>query len=455
MGYYFVGIVLMLGILIPIHEYGHYRVARWWGVRILRFSIGFGPVLWRRQASPDATEFTLSALPLGGYVRMLDSREGPVDHLEVGRAFDRQPLRARISIVLAGPLANLALAVLLYAAVGWLGNEEPRAVLATPPANSLAEKIGLQAGDQVVAVSRGGQEWRELSAMSELQWALMQALLDGQPLQLQVTNQQGERRHTLTLPLDQFAGQEPSADVLRLVGIGAPFREPMIDAVLPGGAAAQAGLQAGDRVLSIDGESIRDAQMLLDRIKGAGSLTVPVMQWQVERAQQRLLLVVEPRKVTEAGRTIGRIEAQVGAPESTTLVQLGFWDGLGAGWTRTGEMAWTSLRMLGRVATGQASLRNISGPLTMADYAGKAIKRGLVYYLAYLAFVSVSLGVLNLLPLPMLDGGHLIYYLFEAVTGRPVSDQWLTWLQRGGALVLLLMMSIALSNDVARFLGLQ
>jgi len=448
--------ILTLGILIIVHEYGHYRVARWCGVRVLRFSIGFGPVLLRRQARPGDTEFTLSALPLGGYIKMLDTREGAVAPDQLHQAFDRQSLRARASIVLAGPLANLALAILLYAAAGWWGANEPRAILASPPASSLAAKIGLQAGDQVQAVAREYGDWQDVSAMSELGREISLALLDGEPLRLQVADSEGDHRRVLTLPLAQLAGEEPGVETFRRIGVGEPFREPVIGRVMPGGAAAQAGLMEGDRVLSIDGETVEDAQKLFQRIRAAGDLPIPAMQWQIERAQQRHLLVVEPRKEKDAdGRTVGRIEAYIGQAPAMTWVQLGVLEGLQTGYQRTVETSWTTLRVMGRMLIGQASLRNLSGPLTIADYAGQSVQQGVAVFLGFLAMVSVSLGVLNLLPLPMLDGGHLIYYLFEAVTGRPVSDQWLTWLQRGGALVLLLMMSIALSNDVARFLGLQ
>jgi regulator of sigma E protease len=205
----------------------------------------------------------------------------------------------------------------------------------------------------------------------------------------------------------------------------------------------------------MDGQPVPDAQALIERIRSRASAGAPPMQWLVERGGQRVDLEVQPRQMTDGDHLIGRIDAPVGAPPRIITVRLGPWDGLARGAQRTWEMAGLSLKMLGRMVVGQASLRNLSGPLTIADYAGQSIRLGLSYYLAFLAMVSVSLGVLNLLPLPMLDGGHLMYYLFEGVTGRPVSELWLKWLQRSGALVLLLMMTIALSNDVARLLGLQ
>ncbi|MFZ2988770.1 RIP metalloprotease RseP [Ideonella sp.] len=449
--------LLTLGVLIAVHEYGHYRVARWCGVRVLRFSIGFGPVLWRRSPTPGGTEFTLSALPLGGYVKMLDSREMPVGEHERALAFDLQPLRSRVAIVAAGPLANLGLAVLLFAAAQWWGMQEPLPIIAAPAAGSAAERAGLQAGDQVLAVSPASGQWEATPSMTELRWHLSQALLDGRDLRLQVADGSGAHRRTVDLPLQALAGSEPDADTLARVGLGIPYSEPVLGEIKPAGAAARAGLHEGDRVLTVDGVSVVDAQSLRLRIRqSAAREAEPVMRWQIERAGQRLELDVRPAQVKDAqGANIGRIDAFVGQPPATTLVRQGLLDGLQRGFSRTAEVAGLSLRMMGRMLIGEASLRNLSGPLTIADYAGQSTRLGVAYYLGFLALVSVSLGVLNLLPLPMLDGGHLIYYVYEGLTGRPVPDLWLKWLQRGGAAVLLMMMSIALSNDVARLLGLQ
>jgi regulator of sigma E protease len=284
---------------------------------------------------------------------------------------------------------------------------------------------------------------------------LTQAALDGRDLSMRVSDQSGGHRRTVSLPLARFQGRDLGLADWRAIGIGVPFSEPVLGEVKPAGPAAVAGLQTGDRVLAVDGQPVLDAGALRERIRASAMLSVPVMQWRIERGAQRLLLVVEPRVIDDNGRRIGRIDAAVGHPPALVTVQMGLWDGLVSGATKTWETSWLSLRMIGRMVTGQSSLRQLSGPLSIAEYAGQSAQQGLAYYLGFLALVSVSLGVLNLLPLPMLDGGHLIYYLYEGATGRPVSDLWLAWLQRGGALVLLLVMSIALSNDVARLLGLQ
>jgi regulator of sigma E protease len=448
--------LVTLGILVVIHEYGHYRVAVACGVRVLRFSVGFGRVLWRRQRGPDATEFVLSALPLGGYVRMLDESEGAVDPKEQHRAFNRQPLSRRAAIVIAGPAANLLLAVLLFAAAQWIGTDEPKAVLSAPLPASLAERAGLRSGDWVRAASRDGVEWTELRSMNDLRWQVTQAVLDGQPLQLSVSDARAQSSRSLTLELPRLGTRDVDAELMRKIGLGAPFSEPVIGEVRPAGPAAQAGLLDGDRVLEVDGRAVLDAHGLREQIRLSvrDGAAVP-MRWRIDRAGRSMELQVNPRVLIEGDRAIGRIDAFVGRPVEMVKVQRGLLEGLQAGVERTWDLSVLTLKMLGRMIIGEASLRNLSGPLTIADYAGQSAQQGLAYYIGFLALVSVSLGVLNLLPLPMLDGGHLMYYLFEGLTGRPVSELWMGRLQRGGIAVLLALMSVALFNDVARLLGLH
>jgi regulator of sigma E protease len=451
--------LLTIGVLIVVHEYGHYRVAVACQVKVLRFSVGFGKPLFTRRWGPDNTEFTVSALPLGGYVRMLDEREGEVAPHERHRAFNRRPLWQRAAVVAAGPLANLGLAVLLYAAAQWVGTQEPKAIVSAPAAGSVAEKGGLRAGDWVREWSPDGQTWSPVESMSDLRWQATQATLASRALHLGVTDRDGRGRRTLVLDTAAVPARDVDPQLLRRLGLGAPFAEPVMGEVKADGPAAAAGLLAGDRVLAVDGQPVTDAQALRDRIRAAvrAGQGVP-MQWDIERAGRRLTLEVVPRVVTASGPeavAAGRIDAYIGQLPETVLVTKAPWEALVAGWDKTWEMSALTVQMMGRMLIGEASLKNLSGPLTIADAAGQSVQLGLAYYLGFLAVVSVSLGVLNLLPLPMLDGGHLMYYLFEAVTGRAVPDLWLDRLQRGGIAVLLMMMSVALFNDVARLLGLH
>jgi regulator of sigma E protease len=448
--------ILTLGVLIVIHEFGHYRVAVACGVKVLRFSVGFGRVLWRRQATPDSTEFVVCALPLGGYVKMLDEREGPVDAHDLARSFNRQPLLRRTAIVAAGPAANLLLAVLLYACANWIGIDEPKAVMGPPVAASLAERAGLRTGDWAREVSVDGVEWQELRSMTDLRWQVTQAVLRGERLQMIVTDRDGRARRNVVLGLDTLGSAEVDAKLMQRIGLGQAYSEPVLGEVKIGAAAARAGLRSGDRVLSIDGVAVADAIAVRDSIRASGrDGVVRVMQWRVERAGQVMTIEVTPTVVSEGGQQVGRVGVYPGqAPEMVT-VSYGVVEGLSQAVRQTWQMSTLTLKMLGKMVVGQASLKNLSGPLTIADYAGQSVRLGLAYYLGFLAVVSVSLGVLNLLPLPVLDGGHLMYYLFEGVTGRPVSELWLERLQRGGVAIMLMMMSLALYNDVARLLGLQ
>ena len=447
-----VAFILALALLIAVHEYGHYRVAVACGVKVLRFSVGFGkPLLrWQRPGSP--TEFVIGMVPLGGYVRMLDEREAPVDAAERHLAFNQRPLSQRAAIVAAGPLANLLLAVLLYATVSWIGVQEPRPVLSAPAAGTLAAKAGLQGGELVVAAGLQGQELEPLQSFEDLRWLLTQGTLNGQELQLklQVPGSSDERH--VVLGLASLDVNEVDAGLFRKIGITGPWSAPVLGEVMPEGAAAAAGLRQGDLVRRIGNQEVLDAQQLRELIRQSVGQAA-LADWQVQRDGANLVLAVRPEQVQDNGLTVGRIGAYVGAAPEMVTVRHGPLTGLWKGVVRTWEVSALTLRMMGKMLIGQASVKNLSGPLTIADYAGKSASMGLTQYLTFLALISVSLGVLNLLPLPVLDGGHLMYYLWEAVTGKGVSDAWMERLQRGGVALLLVMMAIAIFNDINRLLG--
>lgn len=447
--------VVALGLLIAVHEYGHYRVAVACGVKVLRFSIGFGKPLWRWQSPRSGTEFVIGALPLGGYVRMLDEREGPVAAEERHRAFNHQPLRARTAIVAAGPLANLLLAVLLYALVSWIGVQEPRAVLSSPPPASLAERAGVRGGEWVLSMGVGAQAPVTVASFETLRWQLTRAALTQQDVRLWVADGPDQPSREVWLPLSELSVRDADATLLQRIGVVAPWTAPVVGELLPGGAAEAAGLRPGDLVLRVDDRPVPDGQDLRMRIREAVSAQgqAQTQRWQVEREGRLLEIEVTPRPERVGDAWVGRVGAYIGAAPEMVTVSSGVWEGLWKGVERTWEVAALSLRMLYRMLVGEASLKNLSGPLTIADYAGKSASMGLTAYILFLALISVSLGVLNLLPLPVLDGGHLMYYLWEAVTGRPVSDVWMERLQRGGMVVLLGLMSLAMFNDVARLLG--
>jgi regulator of sigma E protease len=449
-----IAFIVALAVLIAVHEYGHYRMAVACGVKVLRFSVGFGRPLLRWQSRKSGTEFVLCAFPLGGYVRMLDEREAPVADEEKALAFNTQPLRSRALIVAAGPLANLLLATLLYAVLNWSGVRLPQAVLASPPEGSIAQRAGLTGGERVIRGAFDGDALQTVASFEDIRWLLTRGALEGHDVRLELGNTAGVASGETVLPLAQMKVSEIDAELVRRIGIMAPFSRAVLGEVMAGGAAQQAGLRQGDVVLRVDERLLVDARQLREAIRASvRDNEAQTMQWQIERAGVVQILAVKPDLVSEGTAQIGRVGAYIGAAPEFVTVHYGPLEGLWLGATKTWDISMLTLRMMGKMLVGEASLKNLSGPITIADYAGRSASMGLVQYLGFLALISVSLGVLNLLPLPILDGGHLMYYLWEGLSGKSVSDLWLERFQRAGLVILAGMMTIALFNDLTRLLG--
>ncbi|MET0184895.1 MAG: RIP metalloprotease RseP [Achromobacter sp.] len=432
--------VVALGVLITFHELGHYSVARWCGVRVLRFSVGFGRVLIKR-VDRHGTEWAISVLPLGGYVKMQDDPPPGATAAQRAESFNAQSVGRRFAIVAAGPIFNLVLAVVLYAGLSMAGTQEPAAVLAQPAAETPAALAGVARGDRVTAVD--GQSMR---SWNEVRWALLDRASSGGSASLTVATPGGaERERVLNIPAQQL---DPSlGDPLLVAGLSLAMPAPVVRNVIAGGAGERAGLKDGDVILAAGGRGDLDSRVLVNIIQQHPEQPLPLS---VRRAGQILTLDVVPAAETVEGKRIGRLNVQLGGDLDMVEVRYGPWESLTRGVARTADTAWFSLKMMGRMVTGDVSWRNISGPVTIADYAGQTARLGLAAYIAYLALISISLGVLNLLPIPMLDGGHLLYYLIEIVRGSPPPERWLDIGQRAGLGLLAALMGLALFNDLSR-----
>ncbi|MBV2233912.1 MAG: RIP metalloprotease RseP [Sterolibacterium sp.] len=449
--FYLLAFAVALGVLIVVHEFGHYLVARWCGVKVLRFSVGFGKVLWLRRFGADGTEWALAAFPLGGFVRMLDEREAPVAAHELSRAFNRQSVWRRILIVAAGPIANLLLAIVLYWFLFMHGSEELRPLLAAPPAATAAAAAGIEAGETVLSVNG-----RPVVTWQNLRWELTRVALDHVPIKLELRNQRQEINLRLlateNVKEDDLAGDLPGQLGLRLYR---PLLPAVVGQVVAGSAAEQAGLRADDRILGIDAQPVTGWQEVVSRVHASAGV---VLDFVVQRGDELLTLPVTPARVHEQGQTLGRIGVVVKEDarqhsELFVTVHYGALAALGKAVRQTWDMASFSLRMMGRMLTGDLSWKNLSGPVTIADYAGQSARMGIVPYLNFLALISISLGVLNLLPIPVLDGGHLLYYVAEIIKGGPLSERVMEIGQQIGLALLMMLMAFAFYNDINRLIS--
>ncbi len=447
--------LLAITILVAVHEFGHFATAIALRVKVLRFSIGFGPKLLGWRSARLGTEFVISVLPLGGYVKFLDERDGEVAKEDLPFAFNRQPIKVRAAIVAGGPFANFLLAILLYTGVNWYGIEQAKPLLSAPTAGSLADVAGIRGGELVLTASVDGKDAVATPSFDEVRWLLTQSALAHHDVTLELGDANGHYLKQAVLPLSQLSVKEADANLFKKIGIQTPWSPARLGGLLAGAAAAQAGLQSGDLVLQVNETTIVDAAHLRELIQtavgpnGAGVTQV----WAVDRGGAVTTLQVTPRVESVQGALVGRIGAYIGMPPATTTVRYGVWGGLSRAVNRTWEVSVLSLQMMGKILIGEASLKNLSGPISIADYAGQSASMGAVPFVIFLALISISVGVLNLLPVPVLDGGHLMYYLWESLTGKPVSESWMEQFQKVGLLVLLMMMSVAVFNDVARLWG--
>jgi regulator of sigma E protease len=439
--------LVAIGILVVVHEFGHYLAARLAGVKVLRFSLGFGKLLLSRRFGRDQTEWTLSALPFGGYVKMLDEREGEVPAAEAHRSFNRATVWRRIGIVMAGPAANFLLAIVFYWALFMHGLPALKPMIGEPPAGTPAAQAGLAAGDEIRRVNGN-----DTPSFQDLRLNLLRAGVAGDPIELDLADGRSVRLDAPPLETENL-----ERDTLRPLGIVRydPEIEPVIGTVLPDGAAARAGFQAGDRLIAANGKAVANWQAWVQLIRQHPAQSLRI---EYERQGRRGELTVVPDAVDEAGQRIGKIGAGPKVDEAVlaalmTEVRYGPIDALWQGAAKTWDMSLFTLEMMGRMVLGQVSWKNLSGPLTIADYAGQSATLGWLSFIGFLALVSVSLGVLNLLPIPLLDGGHLMYYVAEVLTGRPVSERTMEIGGRIGMTLLLLLMSFALFNDLQRLIG--
>ncbi len=449
--FYLGAFALALGLLIVVHEAGHFAVARWCGVKVLRFSIGFGKPILSLRFGQDKTELALAAFPLGGYVKMLDEREGEVEASELPRAFNRQSVWKRFAIVLAGPVANFMLAIFMYWVLFVHGVEEPRPIVGKPTAQSIAERAGFQEGELV-----GSIDGQVIVSWQELRWKLLQLAMSSGGATLEAINKRQEISFR-KLDFSSLNTSDLEGDILQQMGFR--FYRPQLPAVIgkvtQGGVADLAGLREGDRILAIDGAPIADWTEVVAIIREAPGRP---LRLDADRQGKPVSLSVTPAEFDDRGKRIGRIgigvrEAAVNGSDLMTIVKYGPVESLGKAAGQTWETSIFSLTMLGRMIAGDVSWKNLSGPVTIADYAGQSAKLGLAYYIKFLALISISLGVLNLLPIPLLDGGHLMYYIVEIIKGGPVSERVMEIGQQIGLALLAMLMAFAFYNDINRLVS--
>lgn len=441
-----VAFLVTVGVLVVVHEYGHYSAARLMDVKILRFNIGFGKPLWLSRRGRDATEWVIASIPLGGYVKMLDEREAPVPERERSRAFNNKSVAARIFIVLAGPIANFLLAIVLYWVLFVSGIPGDKPVVASPQPNTPAAVAGFANGDTIVAVAdEPVQTW------NDVRYQLLGQAVKHEATSIDIETRQGIHA-TRRLDLSGITRDDLDKDLFGKIGLR-PFRPPVpakIGRVLGESAAERAGLAKGDVIVAMDG---RPVATWFDFTAAVIASPGRPMAIDLDRAGQRLRLTATPETRRNGAGQLGveaPAELKAEFDKLAVTVRYGPLEAVGQATRKVWDLSVFSLKMLGRMVTGDVSWKNLSGPITIADYAGQSAQAGWIASLGFLALVSVSLGVLNLLPIPLLDGGHLVYYLAEIVKGTPVSERTMEIGQRLGLALLLGLTFFAFYNDINR-----
>ena len=444
-----VSFLVAIGVLVAVHEFGHYWVARKLGVRVLRYSIGFGTRVVGWTSRKTGIEYWLSALPLGGYVKMLDEREAPVAEADQPFAFNRVHPWRRIAIVAAGPGINIAFAVLAYWLVFMIGVPGMKPVIDAPPEGTIAARAGLVAGDEITAING-----RAIADWQDLRMTLVERGLDQKAVTAGVSAASGPQRQ---VTLDMTGVPAEPDQLFDALGLSQyqPHATPILDRVVDGSAAAEAGLESGDRILAIDGQQIDSPQRLVEIVQANPDQR---LSFTVSRDGRQREVPVAIQSMNKNGQRQGRLGAAITVDPAVleglrTTRQLGPLAALPAAGARTWELSARSVRLIGRMIVGDVSWRNIGGPVQIATVAGQSAAVGVVAFISFLAFISINLALINLLPIPMLDGGHLLYYAVEWIRGQPLSEAVQAAGQQVGMAALLLLMTVAFYNDILRLLG--
>lgn len=440
--------LVALGILVAVHEFGHFWVARRMGVKVLRFSLGFGKVIWRRQGAE--TEYVISALPLGGYVKMLGEQDGDVPEHERHRAFSSQSVWKRIAIVAAGPAFNFILAAVLYVCVFMIGIPGMRPVIGEVAPDSVAAVAGFGPGDRITAVNSAPVDsWQDVRLL------LLESVLEDGRVEVTVISEDGTSA-IRSLSFGESGLLKKDGEILENIGLSPwqPVLEPVISEVQSGTAAERSGLRPGDRIVEADGQAVRTWAEWVDYVRARPETEIRLA---VERNGDRVETAIVPAAKEENGRSVGFIgagvrldDAEAELDEMRVIVHYPFTESMARGLEKTWDMTALSFRMIGKLIVGDASTKNISGPITIAEYAGKTFSLDFRFFLDFLAIISIGLAVLNILPIPMLDGGHLLYYAIELLRGRPLPERIQILGQNIGIFLLACLMSLAFYNDIMR-----